>query len=408
MSMAGASVVVGRFLGGGHLGLPSQVHPGWMLVGSTLRRAPCRPVATALQPAAVRGWSTACEHGNRTSRATSRRRRRQARLRELRRQGETTVVFVPIDTIVHSRAWKGAGALPRPALPRGHDRPARQRPVRTGRSIRRRTTTCDYVADTIAVLDELGIEQRRAGRHLLQRVAGAAHRGPPPRPRPGRRRRSAPWARDFTPPLADPARGRRGTSTRSWTTTAGWSGCNRHYLPEHWPEFAAFFFDEMLPEPHSTKQLEDIHGFDCDDQRARDDGGERELQHPRYARGGRGAPARRSTSPVLVIQGTDDRCQPQGRGESVVRLDRGEHLVLEGAGHLPMARHPVVVNRAIKRFVDRVTGRARRDATPRCRDATPVTRALPVARRSVSGTCAATSRSPTRCARSDPTSRSSG
>ena len=42
---------------------------------------------------------------------------------------------------------------------------------------------------------------------------------------------------------------------------------------------------------------------------------------------------------MLVIQGTDDRCQPLGRGESVVRWTGGEHLVLEGAGHLPMARH---------------------------------------------------------------------
>ena len=44
--------------------------------------------------------------------------------------------------------------------------------------------------------------------------------------------------------------------------------------------------------------------------------------------------------PVLVIQGTDDRCQPLGRGENVVRWTGGEHLVLEGAGHLPMARAP--------------------------------------------------------------------
>ena len=61
------------------------------------------------------------------------------------------------------------------------------------------------------------------------------------------------------------------------------------------------------------------------------------------------------TQPVLVIQGTDDRCQPQARMENLARLTGAEHLVIEGAGHLPMARHPIVVNRAIKRFVDRVT-----------------------------------------------------
>jgi predicted glycosyltransferase len=61
------------------------------------------------------------------------------------------------------------------------------------------------------------------------------------------------------------------------------------------------------------------------------------------------------TQPVLVIRGTDDRCQPPARQENLVRLTGAEDLVIEGGGHLPMARYPVVVNRAIKRFVDRVS-----------------------------------------------------
>ena len=32
---------------------------------------------------------------------------------------------------------------------------------------------------------------------------------------------------------------------------------NRHYWLEDWPDFAQFFFGEMFPEPHSTKQRED-------------------------------------------------------------------------------------------------------------------------------------------------------
>ena len=40
----------------------------------------------------------------------------------------------------------------------------------------------------------------------------------------------------------------------------------------------------------------------------------------------------------------------------LAEVTRAEHLVLEGSGHLPMVRHPVVVNRAIRRFVDRVAG----------------------------------------------------
>ena len=81
--------------------------------------------------------------------------------------------------------------------------------------------------------------------------------------------------------------------------------------------------------------------------------------------------------PVLVIQGTDDRCQPLGRGESVVRWTGAEHLVLEGAGHLPMARHPVLVNRAIKSFVDRVTGAPAPPRRRRRRHAAPAAGAVP-------------------------------
>ena len=116
------------------------------------------------------------------------------------------------------------------------------------------------------------------------------------------------------------------------------------------------------------------------------------------------------TCPVLVIHGTEDRCQPRGRFDTRrPELTGAERLVLEGSGHLPMGRDPVVVNRAIKDFVDRVTGAARAPRRrwsrgPRRRAA----RALPRPRRSGSGTCAATWPSPTRCASSARTSRSSG
>ena len=46
------------------------------------------------------------------------------------------------------------------------------------------------------------------------------------------------------------------------------------------------------------------------------------------------------TCPVLVIQGTEDRCQPRGRFDTVARLTAAERLVLEGSGHLPMAPGP--------------------------------------------------------------------
>ena len=69
------------------------------------------------------------------------------------------VVFVPIDTIVHSRAWKGQV----PYLSQ-HYRvvtidPRGQRPHRIARPTRRPTTTSSSSADTIAVMDHLGLER---------------------------------------------------------------------------------------------------------------------------------------------------------------------------------------------------------------------------------------------------------
>ena len=163
----------------------------------------------------------------------------------------------------------------------------------------------------------------------------------------------APWIKDTTPPLSHrlEAAERFDDELESYD---GWYKTNRHFWRDHWSDYADFFFGQLLPEPHSTKQFEDVTGFarettaDC---MLAEDGSRR------YTDSGEEGEAllRSLTQPVLVIQGTDDRCQPQARMENLARLTEAEHLVIEGAGHLPMARHPIVVNRAIKRFVDRVT-----------------------------------------------------
>ncbi len=80
----------------------------------------------------------------------------------------TTVVFVPIDTILHSRAWKGQV----PYLAQ-HYRVVTIDPRGNGRSDRP-TDPAAYgdltmVADTVAVMDELGVE-----RAVLVGVCGSA------------------------------------------------------------------------------------------------------------------------------------------------------------------------------------------------------------------------------------------
>jgi pimeloyl-ACP methyl ester carboxylesterase/predicted glycosyltransferase len=273
----------------------------------------------------------------------------------------TTVMFVPIDTCVHSRAWKG-----QVAYLAQHVRVVTVDPPGNGRSGRELDPEAygdlAMVADHLAVLDHLGIDRAvlvgvcvSAWQALLtaalhpERVLGVVA--------------VAPWARDRTPPFEV-----RLESVRHFEEErddySGWKGDNRHYLPDHWPDYAAFFFEQMLPEAHSTKQLEDIVGF------TRETSGAvilAETASPRFP--GSVAEAERLlrsiSAPVLVVQGTADLCQPQGRGRSVVEWTGAEHLVLEGSGHLPMARHPVVVNRAIKSLVDRVSGAAAPRPAPR-------------------------------------------
>ena len=326
-------------------------------------------------------------------------------------QGRPTVLFVPIDTCVHSRAWKAPGAVPRPALPRRHHRPAGQRPVRPAAPTRRRTTTSTFVADTRR---GDGPPRRRAGRaggHLRERLAGAARRVA------ASPSGSRAWSRSGRGSATARRRCRSGRRPPRTSTTscdvlrAAGSMGNRHYLPD-----ALAGVRGVLLRPDAVRAALD--------QAARG--------HPRASTGATtgqvqlaeagtapGTPSTWREEAEALLRG--DR--PAGAGDPghrgplpAARPGRerspsgpaASMLVLEGSGHLPMARHPVAVNRAIKGFVDRVTGapaparppRWRHDASRRGRSTSPL--------RSGSATCAATWPSPTRCASGGPTWRSSG
>ncbi|TYL52161.1 alpha/beta fold hydrolase [Nocardioides sp. BGMRC 2183] len=264
----------------------------------------------------------------------------------------TTVLFAPIDPIVHSRAWKAQ--VPYLAQhfqvvtidPRGNGRS--DRPTDPGEY-----HDAKFVGDIIAVMDHLSIDRAvlvgiciSAWHALLaaalhpERVLGVAA--------------VAPWIRDAIPPLPErlAAVDRFEEQLDSYD---GWFRMNRHFWRDHWPSYAEFFFSQMLPEPHSTKQTEDVVGFACETDAScmlAEHRSTRWTDDPDEA----ASLLRGITRPVLVIQGTEDRCQPQARMQRLADLTGAEHLVLEGSGHLPMARHPVPVNRALKRFVDRVGG----------------------------------------------------
>ena len=262
-------------------------------------------------------------------------------------EGEPAIVFPPVDGIVQSRCWKAQV----PYLART-SKVVTIDPRGNGRSDRPQTAAAyadtEFVADTIAVMDATGVDRAvlvghctsswyaflAAGRHP-DRVLGVVA--------------IAPWTPFLTPPL--PAR-MAYDFDEVLDTEEGWAKSNRHYWLRDWRGYAEFFMGELLAEPHSTKQREDCVGW------AMEIGPETMLlQHEgsmlSSSREETEALLRQVTCPVLVIHGGEDRCQALARGERVAEVTGGELLALEGAGHVPQAREPVVVSHAIRDFADR-------------------------------------------------------
>ena len=112
-------------------------------------------------------------------------------------------------------------------------------------------------------------------------------------------------------------------------------------------DFLWFFFGMCFPEPHSTKQVEDCVQWGLD------------TSPEVLAAEARAAGPSKSTveewcravaTPVLAVHGDHDRVSPTTRGERVAEPTGGACVVLEGAGHIPLARHPVRINLLIRDF----------------------------------------------------------
>jgi pimeloyl-ACP methyl ester carboxylesterase len=167
-----------------------------------------------------------------------------------------------------------------------------------------------------------------------ERVAGAVFLGPalPLAPRDP--------ARDLGPDAFDIER----------DAYEGWQKYNRHYWRLDYRGFLEFFFGKCLPEPHSTKPIEDCVGWGLDTDAET-------LLHTEDAPGlgGREAVAALARSvrcPVLVLHGSDDRIIPHANGAALAELTGGRLVTFEGSGHLLQAREPVRTNLLIREFVD--------------------------------------------------------
>ena len=149
----------------------------------------------------------------------------------------------------------------------------------------------------------------------------------------------------------------RYSTTDELPTDEGWAKLNAHYWRRDYPGFVSFFFDQLLPEPHSTKQHEDTVAWALDgslesmlgDMHAASD----------LSLDGVVQACRAVRCPMLLVHGTEDRCQPPARAERLAELTGAPLVIIEGAGHLIPAREPVKANLLIAEFVRGLAGRSR-------------------------------------------------
>lgn len=263
--------------------------------------------------------------------------------------GAPTLLLMPTWSVVHSRIWKAQlGYLAR------HFRVLTFDGRGNGRSGRPQGPAAyqdqEFVDDAVAVLDATATAQavvigiswgvtwsiQLAAEHpqRVSGIVGIASASNVEVPRTARR------APSWEGPTA---------------TTRGWGKYNRQYwIGGGYDDFIGFFFSQMFSEAHSTKQIEDavgwahettaaviadatagMHGYD----------------------GIESVPIERACArvrcPVLLVHGTDDRVSPPSVSQRLADLTGGSLVLLEGAGHGPMARQPVKVNHLIRDFAQR-------------------------------------------------------
>jgi pimeloyl-ACP methyl ester carboxylesterase/predicted glycosyltransferase len=271
-------------------------------------------------------------------------------------EGEPTLLLLPSWAIVHSRLWKAQI----PYLAR-HYRVVTFDGRGNGKSDRPTGAEAycndEYIADALAVMDAtataravvLGLSRGGHFAAILtarhpERVISAMLVAP---------------AAPFGP--SNPARSQQ-SFLAPRNTDEGWAKYNRDYWRHDYRGFAEFFFREAFNEPHSTKQIEDAVGWalETDAETLIDT-----ALAPMLPQEDGEAVYRMIRRPVLVVHGDRDNIVPHSKGARVAEVIGAPLLTLEGSGHIPVARDPVAMNRLIRDFADRTTGRIDAPATLR-------------------------------------------
>jgi pimeloyl-ACP methyl ester carboxylesterase/predicted glycosyltransferase len=278
---------------------------------------------------------------------------------EIYGEGEETVFLIPTWSLVHSRHWK----MQIPYFAR-HFRVLTMDGLGNGRSDRcrdtRRYAAAEVARDCLAVMDATHTQRAvmvslsRGAQYLLEverqapdRVAGAAFIGP-----------YFPYTPSHWWFLRIPFS--RFLFQRPAPAYRWWGRMNAVHWREDYPDFAEWFISRCLPEPHSTKAIEDGVGWalDTDPETliatalAKFPSDRRTLRRL----------ARNLDCPVLVVHGDRDMNAPPRDGRALARIARGRLEMVRGAGHFPHARKPVQVNLALRDFSEDAFARRR---TPR-------------------------------------------
>jgi pimeloyl-ACP methyl ester carboxylesterase/predicted glycosyltransferase len=270
--------------------------------------------------------------------------------------GETTILFLPTWTMIHSRIWK----MQIPYLAR-HFRVIVFDPRGNGKSDRPPSQEAydevEFMHDAVDVLDATGTERaivvglsNGAQRTLLlaaehpERVIGAVFIGPffPA----SRTIRSLRWRMMRNPRL------QRLFWLKPVTTRGFIANFNGHHIQANFEDFVRWFVGMAANEAHSTKVFDDGVGWGLETDPDTLIKTMLAVQATPMTRRDQLALARRLQCPVLVICGTKDRITPFADSKALADATGGELHPIIGGDHIPEARHPVEVNLALRQFVD--------------------------------------------------------